>query len=321
MVHGGECYLGLARALETPQPAARLLPPAPTPDPALFPRSLSVTEIETLVRDPYSIFARHVLKLDALEPIAEAPSAATRGTIIHDILGGFAADYPDAMPPHALEDLIQRGEDKFREIADTFPELYAEWWPRFERLAAEYVVWETKRRAEITKVHAERSGALPITLPDGSTFTLRARADRIEARRDGGFAIIDFKTGAPPGLKEVFAGFSPQLTLEAAMLMGGAFKDLPASAQTPDLTYVHTTGGRKPLKPRDIETPRGETRSVAEVVEEHRLKLTELIGRYVSGEAAYLSRPYPKYAKRFSDYDHLARVKEWSLASAGDAQD
>ena len=30
----------------------------------------------------------------------------------------------------------------------------------------------------------------------------------------------------------------------------------------------------------------------------------------------YLSRPYPKYAKRFSDYDHLARVKEWSLARA-----
>jgi len=170
-------------------------------------------------------------------------------------------------------------------------------------------------------VHAERSGALPIALADGSIFTLRARADRIEARRDGSFAIIDFKTGAPPGVKEVFAGFSPQLTLEAAMLMGGAFKDLPASAATPSLVYVHTSGGRKPLKPREIEPPRGDKRSVADIVEEHRTKLAELVGRYVSGEAAYLSRPYPKYAKRFSDYDHLARVKEWSLTSAGDGQD
>jgi ATP-dependent helicase/nuclease subunit B len=182
-------------------------------------------------------------------------------------------------------------------------------------------VWEEARRADITRVHAERSGALPIGLPDGSTFTLRARADRIEARRDGGFSIIDFKTGAPPGIKEVFAGFSPQLTLEAAMLMEGAFKDLPPSAETPSLVYVHTSGGRKPLKPREITPPRGDNRSVAHVVAEHHAKLAELVGRYVSGEAAYLSRPYPKYAKRFSDYDHLARVKEWSLASAADGQD
>ena len=52
-------------------------------------------------------------------------------------------------------------------------------------------------------------------LPDGSIFTLRARADRIEQRRDGGFTIIDFKTGQPPGIREVYAGFSPQLTLKA----------------------------------------------------------------------------------------------------------
>jgi ATP-dependent helicase/nuclease subunit B len=185
-------------------------------------------------------------------------------------------------------------------------------------MAAAFVVWEEARRAHIAQVHGERSGALPVTLPDGSIFTLKARADRIEANRDGTFAIIDFKTGTPPGQKEVFAGFSPQLTLEAAMLMQGAFKDLPASAETPSLVYVHTTGGRTPLKPREIKPPPGESRSVADLVEEHRVGLADLVGRFVSGEAAYLSRPYAKYARRFSEYDHLARVKEWSLASAGD---
>ena len=105
------------------------------------------------------------------------------------------------------------------------------------------------------------------------------------------------------------------------MLMHGAFEGLPASADTPDLLYVHTSGGRKPLKPREITPPRGDNRSVATIVEEHRLRLAELVGRYVAGEAAYVSRPYPKYAKRFSDYDHLARVKEWSLASADDGQE
>jgi ATP-dependent helicase/nuclease subunit B len=318
MVEAGARYLHLARVLETPEPARPLPRPAPKPDPALFPRTLSVTEIERLVRDPYSIFARHVLKLDALEPIAVTPSAAARGTIIHRILGDFAKDHPGALPPHAFEDLIQRGENAFAQIQDNFPELYAEWWPRFERLAAAFVVWEEARRADITAVYAERSGELPMALPDGSIFTLRARADRIEARRDGGYAIVDFKTGAPPGVKEVFAGFSPQLTLEAAMLMEGAFKDLPASPVTPDLIYVHTSGGREPLKPRAIDTPREDGRSFAHIVAEHRRRLAELVGRYVSGEATYLSRPYPKYAKDYFEYDHLARVKEWSLANAED---
>jgi ATP-dependent helicase/nuclease subunit B len=122
-------------------------------------------------------------------------------------------------------------------------------------------------------------------------------------------------------VKEVFAGFSPQLTLEAAMLMEGAFKDIPASDETPDLIYVHTSGGRKPLKPREIKTLPGDNRSVADIVEEHRQRLAELVARYISGDTAYLSRPYPKYAKRFSNYDHLARVKEWSLSNAEDGLD
>jgi len=317
MVKAGERYRRLATTLDTPEPAPPLPRPRPKPDPALFPRSLSVTEIETLVRDPYSIFARHVLKLDALDAIAVTPSAADRGTIIHDVVGRFAERYPKALPAHALEDLLALGADAFAGIAETFPELYAEWWPRFTRLAAEFVVWEQKRRPDLIEVHPERSGKLSIPLPDGTIFNLRARADRIEQRRDGGFTIIDFKTGQPPGVREVYAGFSPQLTLEAVMLMKGAFKGLPAAKETPDLIYIHTTGGRKAIDPREIKPGRGEERSVPEIVEEHRRRFEGLIARFAKGEAAYVSRPFPKYARRFSEYDHLARVKEWSLASAG----
>ncbi|WP_445502031.1 double-strand break repair protein AddB [Microvirga sp. G4-2] len=317
MVRSGEYYRRLARTLDTPEPAPPLPRPRPKPDPALFPRSLSVTEVETLVRDPYSIFARHVLKLDALEAIAVAPGAADRGTIIHDVIGQFGERYPKDLPAHASEILLGLGEEAFTDIAEAYPELYAEWWPRFERLAIAFLDWEQQRRPDLLEVYAERSGRLSIPLPDGSIFNLRARADRIEHRRDGGFTIIDFKTGQPPGVREVYAGFSPQLTLEAVMLMKGAFKGLPMAKETPDLVYVHTTGGREPIKPRQIEPGRNEERSVAEIVEEHRRRFEGMIVRFVKGEAAYVSRPFPKYARRFSDYDHLARVKEWSLASAG----
>ena len=314
----GDRYRGLAAALDRPDDAPPLRRPAPKPDPVLFPfpRALSVTEIETLVRDPYSIYAKHILGLDALDPIAAMPGAADRGTLLHDVLGRFAIDHPKALPERALENLLQRGADAFAATAEAYPELYAEWWPRFERLATAFVGWDERRRAALAEVHAERRGAMTIALPEGESFNLRARADRIEAGPDGAFAIIDFKTGQPPSAKEVFAGFSPQLTLEAAMLMAGGFEGIDRARETPELLYVKISGGRDPLVPRPIETPKGDGRTVPEIVVAHRRGLEQLLARYAAGETGYLSRPFPKFARKYSDYDHLARVKEWSLANA-----
>ena len=319
-VQAGRRYRDLARALDQAPPMPPLARPRPKPDPALFPRRLSVTEVETLVRDPYGIFAKHVLKLDALEPLSVPPGAADRGTIVHDILSTFAEAHPGALPADAAARLHQIGLDAFQKVAETHPHLYAEWWPRFQRLATDYLRWEEARRGEIAEIAVESSGTLDIPLPGHGVFKLRARADRIERRRDGSYAVVDFKTGQPPGLREVFAGFSPQLTLEAAMLTRGAFGDVGTAKACPDLLYVHVSGGRKPIDLRPIDPPKNESRTTAQLVEQHLTKLTGLVARFVAGEAAYLSRPYPKYAKRYSDYDHLARVKEWSATSADEGE-
>ncbi|KAA2237890.1 double-strand break repair protein AddB [Salinarimonas soli] len=315
MTARGARHLDLGRVLDTAEPEAPLARPRPLPDPALFPQTFSVTEIETLVRDPYAVFARRILRLDALDPVAAPPGAAERGTLIHGILAAFVAACPGDPPADALARLLSLGDEAFAEVRRAFPEVYAEWWPRFERLAGEFCRWERARRPAIAAIHPERSGALAIPLPDGRTITLRARADRIEEGRDGGLTIVDFKTGAPPGTKEICAGFSPQMTLEGAMLRHGAFAEVPAAADTPGLLYVQVSGGSPPLREREVEPRKGET--LGALIDEHERRLRGLLARYASGEAAYLSRPFPKSAKRVSDYDHLARVKEWSAASAG----
>lgn len=55
------------------------------------PTGLSVTEIETWIRDPYAIHARHVLGLVALDPLAADPGAGDRGTLVHAVLARFVA--------------------------------------------------------------------------------------------------------------------------------------------------------------------------------------------------------------------------------------
>jgi ATP-dependent helicase/nuclease subunit B len=314
----GERYRRWAALLDAPEvPAAPASRPEPRPDPALVPRALSVTEVETLIRDPYAVFARHILKLDALDAVAGQPGAAERGTLIHNALAKFAEAHPGELPPDADARLIQIGVELFRPLEDAFPALHAEWWPRFERLAEAFVAFERKRRPELTGLHVERSGALAIPLADGSTFTLKARADRIEACRDGRTVVLDYKTGTTPSHKEIAVGFSPQLTLEAAMLRRGAFKDVAPAPGMPELVYVKASGGRSPLEAKAVEPPRGETRSLEAIAEEHLARLTTLVQAYLAGERAFVSRPYPKYVKHEGDYAHLARVKEWSVASIG----
>jgi ATP-dependent helicase/nuclease subunit B len=309
----GARYRALAAMIDRPEATPPLPRPAPRPPRDLIPRALSVTEIETLVRDPYSIFAKHVLKLDALDDVAELPGAADRGTIVHEVLGRFAAAHPAALPDDPIPLLIALGEQAFAALA-AYPDVAAQWWPRFTRLAEAFLRWERARRPGLAAVHAEVAGAMPLAVGEGEPFTLRARADRIERQRDGSFAILDFKTGTPPSAKTVFAGFSPQLTLEAAILKHGGFNDIPIAQQCPTLEYLHATGGAIPLNPCPIEPPPGEVRTVAAIVEEHRSKLEKLMQRYLAGESGFMARPFVQFARRFNEYDHLARTKEWALA-------
>ena len=162
----------------------------------------------------------------------------------------------------------------------------------------------------------EISGALALTLGDASAFRLTGRADRIDLMRDGRLAVIDYKTGMPPGVAEVVTGRSPQLTLEAAMIAGGAFKDVPAG-EVAELIYLRLSGRGAGGEERAIQ-PKDQT--LQALCEAHLAKLIETLTRYRDPAEGYLSRRMPRKRQEFGDYDHLARVKEWS-ETAGAADD
>ena len=307
----GRLYLRLGAELDRAEPEPPAPRPAPRPGPERFPRSLSVTEVETLIRDPYAIFARRILRLSPLDPIGALPSPAERGTILHGILADFAGAHPGALDGRAEADLLQRGTDRFGGLAEAYPELYALWWPDFQRIAPHLLAWERERRAIFGRRFLERDGRLDILLAQGDVLTVRARADRIEADEAGGAAIVDFKSGRVPTNRVVAAGFSPQLTLEAAMLLAGGFRDVPAPAETPGLHYVKL-GGRARLLAQEVVPPK-DGGSLAALIESHVAGLARLARPFAVRGAGYLSPPYPQNALSHSPYDHLARVAEWSL--------
>ena len=291
-------------ALDAPPPEGQrpVAPPAPKPPVDKRPRTLSVTRIETWIRDPYALYAERILGLEPLDPIDADPGAAERGTIVHKALERFQEAHPGPLPDDAFDKLIAIGEAVFEELLAR-PGVRAFWWPRFRRMARWYVNFERARRADGYETLAvEAKGRIEVPAPI-APFVLTARADRIDGRK-GELAVIDYKTGLVPTWPQVKSGLVPQLPLEAAIAAAGGFEGVTGAAAV-QLAYVSLSGGRELGQFKALEA------DVAATAEAALSGLARRIAAFDDAETPYLSRPRPMFESRYGTYDHLARVKEW----------
>lgn len=302
---GGD-WAAWAGALDPPQGDAPVKMPRPKPPVALRPKQLSITNVEKLIRDPYAIYAQRILRLKPLRDLAQGADYSLRGKLFHDALARFAQEFPAALPDDAETRLSEIAKAVFAEHLIN-AEVMGFWWPRFQRVIPWWIEQERVLRADARQVHAEIDMKYEF---DG--FTLIGRADRVELLADGTARIIDFKTGSIPSGPQVEEGFSPQLTLEAALLARGAFTGVPA-LETADLRYVKLSGGNPPGEMRHILSAK-----VMSTAQEHLARFKELIADYARDDVGYLPRNAMEREDDVSDYDHLSRWKEW--ASSGDVE-
>ena len=308
----GNRYLDYARALDHPAQVKAAERPAPKPPRAARPLRLSVTAIEDWLRDPYTIYARYILRLQPLDAVDTLPGARDRGTVIHGAIGDFTKNFAAGLPADPVAELRKLGEQHFAPLAD-YPEARAFWWPRFLRIADWLAAWDRARRAGLAALHAEIRGELTFAVGERE-FKLSGIADRIERRKDGSYAIIDYKTGSPRTEKQVRTGLAPQLTLEAAILRAGKFGTL-APGSVCEIAYVTLKGGKQAGQWLPIAFKDGTPDSQAD----HALaKLKALATQFENETTPYLSLVHPMWKTHYGDYDHLARVKEWSLTGGVD---
>jgi ATP-dependent helicase/nuclease subunit B len=309
----GRRTLAFARALDQPADFRPVTRPAPRPPVELRPRALSVTRIETLRRDPYAIFAEYILGLKALDPVERDLGPREAGMAWHAALQAFAEEFSaGALPLEARDRLLSIARKRFAPLC-VDPGFAALNWPRIEKGLDFFLSFERKSRAGIARVWVERKGAVPVPLASGMPFKLSARADRIDVLGAGGARLIDYKSGSVPGANEVKVGFAPQLTLEAAMLLRGGFEGLPP-LETVEALYLKLGGA----KGGEENPAGGQDEDIAALAEKHFAELKNMLDAFALEETPYLSRPFPKFASRFAEYDHLARVKEWSTAGGED---
>ena len=262
------------------------------------------------MRDPYAIYARHILKLKPLQQLDLAPDAAHYGTLIHQILNCFAESFPPLtgkpLPENAEEVLIELGRKRFDELQN-YPSVRAFWWPRFLRIAHWFVNQERETRTEIIETQTEVKGHLELAGPEGP-FTLTAIADRIDRLSNDQIRIIDYKTGAPPSKKEISAGLAPQLPLEAAIAESQGFKTILGKSVAV-LDYWRLKGG---IPAGEISTAGDDPVKLAKDAIEG---LKNLVQTFDQKDTPYEARPRPEHAPKYSDYEHLARIKEWTVSA------
>lgn len=280
--------------------------PAPRPPVSARPRRMSVSGIERWIANPYSIFARDILRLEPFDPLGKEPGADLRGSLLHLALARFAKDHPETLPDNSVERLVESAEAILSEY-DAHPRIKAFWLPRMRRFAEWFADSEHDRRDGVSRVVAETTGQLVIAAPAGP-FTLTARADRIDVASDG-IVITDYKTGTIPKDKHVREGRSPQLTLEAAIqFKGEGFALCDKASPVRALRYIQASGGTPPGEEHVVAVG-----NVSDAAEQAYRGLEKLVAEFDRQETPYQALRRPSFDYRFDDFDHLARVGEWSV--------
>lgn len=295
-----------AEALDRPEGGARPWErPAFAPPAAARPHRLTISDVATLIADPYSFYAQRILRLRVLEPLEQEPGAADFGNLVHAAIHRFLGALPPTWPGEAEAARLWEAASRDAEAdAQLRPAMAALWRPRLARVGGFVRGVEAARRPGQLSAKAEVRARWDLRRP-GGVATLEGRADRVDLLPDGAVRLVDYKTGAPPSAKDVRAGNAPQLALEALLAEEGAFEGV-AAAPVEALEYWKLTGALDPgeVKRLDVEMP--------ELVAEARRAVEGLADRFLFGRAPFLARPHPGRAAK-ADYAHLARIAEWSV--------
>ena len=301
----GAKYLRYVNAMESVEQLPSAPRISPRPPLAARPRQLSASEIKTLIRDPYAIYAKRILNLAAINPLDVTPDPRLRGIVVHQVFESFMKDWPNLEMEERRKKLLAILDDTLDQAVPwALTRIY--WRHRIERICTDFLNEEAMRQNEIIHSAFEADGKITLS---GLNFTIVARADRIHLRKDQNISIFDYKTGTPPTPAEQRT-FDKQLYLMAAIAEEGGFEAFsPAPVAEAAFIGLGVSGLYRPAP------------FVEESVKVAWAEFKTLIAAYQDVSQGYTPRRALFTAKDFSQYDQLSRFGEWDITQDAISQD
>ena len=287
---------------------------APEPRPKLKyrPRKLSASKVEILMRDPYSIYAEYILKLKALNDLDRKKEVYDFGNIVHRMLEKFNDKYNGKeYPEDAAEQLMALGLQEF--CANGVGEEVAAFWrPRLKAMIEVVMRQEKICRSNVEDVFNEVVGEVELKGKQ-NTFSITAKADRINKNTDGTLCIIEYKTGRGREAQSIEDCTSPQLPVEALIAQYAGYKK-ERKDKPPVIVAPGTVSGMQywALKGESEGIDADKSQKAIEGIQE---VLQKLIDIFDDESRAYRAKPIqiPKKRGQYNNYDHLSRFLEWSV--------
>lgn len=290
---------GWARALDDPGAHVPAAKPMPEPSAERRPKAIAVTDVDRLKADPYAFYAKRILGLTQLDPVDADPSAAWRGTAVHDILERWARE--DAC---ALDKLHDRARAMFD---GAHPMQRALWRPRLME-AIDWIVAQMGKNVDSgrTVLAVEQSGEIAI-----AGVTLTGKFDRIDRLPDGALAVIDYKTGKPPSPAAVREGFSLQLGLLGLIAERGGYAGIAGKARGFEYWSLSKKGDAFGYVTSPVDAEGKGDKVVPEdfttLAARH---FSDAVADWLTGTRAFEAKLHPDYAP-YAEYDQLMRRDEW----------
>ena len=294
----------LAELVNTPNKPQPIIRPCPCPKAQTRPQKLSVTNVELLKKNPYAIYAKYILSLYPLDDWDNPAKASLYGQAVHDTLSQMIDCLDDQKAFKTFHDHLI---DLRLPVSDClfYESLFQNSvWPFFKARQEHLTGQKHQTFSEIKgEIHFDIAG---------KPFTLTARMDRVDITPHQSATVIDYKTGTTPSFSKVISGLSPQLTLEAWMLLKGGIKKLHVT-QIDNIEYWHI--GRHPKRQSFTETQK---EKLDEVIQKTEIGLKELLNSFADEKTPYEVEPVREFAADYDDYAHLSRKKEWAHADEGE---
>lgn len=264
----------------------------------LMPSSISATNIELLIRNPYIFYAKNILGLKKIDEINKEVSLADFGTLIHNIIALYTEDYSQFSTFHIqdkLNRLISIGKELFKPFCQH--RKYRAWWEKFTDIASGFIEWDEQRRNSISEIYSEIYGETILSIGENN-IKITAIADRLEYTKSGDLQIIDYKTGIVPSKQDVLRGLSPQLIIESIIALDGGFKQIKKFNNVV-LTYVKVTNSKQSYNETSIEISKTD-------ITHHKQGLITVLKHYINS-GIFPSNADSIYSPKYNDYKHLER--------------